>query len=352
MKILTCVVLAFAIGTAACKTSHLSESRFLRKYSAKTAAFTELNITKKVPYSNVYANRHLFKQAMISESKSLLKNHVGQIRSNSSLLHSKGTEVKLKQPHFSKIISSYLSTNYLATTVIESTGTIAFLLFHMLVLCKNCIALPFQIIPCASGLSCSIGLENIVGMLSLWMLVSSKSGCNLRQSIILRNSKNIVDIMSPQKLPWSIKGEKSLKIKAVAVVAGLGFLYWLAGVSTPLVDWVLAELSAIGIPITNSMQIGLKVLLSHLVWVGSGITLLGLTKWYTFHLKIPPFVTSNWLSASTQPGWSIPVTLGYACSAFLFQLADIINQLLLPSSLFSQSNDDLMEQLTNSEVVL
>eukprot|EP00916_Digyalum_oweni_P011042 GHVL01018368.1.p2 GENE.GHVL01018368.1~~GHVL01018368.1.p2 ORF type:complete len:132 (+),score=9.92 GHVL01018368.1:32-427(+) len=92
MKILTCVVLAFAIGTAACKTSHLSESRFLRKYSAKTAAFTELNITKKVPYSNVYANRHLFKQAMISESKSLLKNHVGQIRSNSSLLHSKGTE--------------------------------------------------------------------------------------------------------------------------------------------------------------------------------------------------------------------------------------------------------------------
>ncbi|EKX32290.1 hypothetical protein GUITHDRAFT_121552 [Guillardia theta CCMP2712] len=176
--------------------------------------------------------------------------------------------------------------------------------FHLLYLSKNSWNFPEQLIPNSKGAFQSIGLDSIAGL----VVVAGVLVCRKLAGVSV-----IPPLLQSSNPPWRIPRE------AKKILGGTTAYLLLAYIA-----------SGYG-----------AVLLGHLMWVYMGIRILG-TKHKPF---FPP--QGTWLRWRTNSNWVWWVVGSYFVSALLFNIADLINQFILPSTIFDE--ESVVSKLVNPE---
>jgi len=258
-------------------------------------------------------------------------------------------------------------------------------IFHLRILTQHQLTFPFELIPNDEGLFSSIGLDSLVGMFSfgglIWLRKASVK--------LMSGDKSAVAAVPPiwtdpteSEAPWRLRSRKKQKKKskqgkegeagknehhprASSIVAFvlLTVGYFSTGRFSLLFEHLLYAAAGFGLPLTVPMHRSLVVLLGHLAWVVVGSAILAGT------LSPKPFFGGGWAAATKADGtidkkskkpfrwytnqwdtywlwWTIG---GYFASAWLFNIADYVNQLVLPPYLFAQQSEGVVAQLINPE---
>ncbi|KAL9181164.1 hypothetical protein ACHAXT_009969 [Thalassiosira profunda] len=261
--------------------------------------------------------------------------------------------------------------------------------FHLRVLTQHGIAFPFQLIPNDEGWFQSIGLDSLAGMLAFAGLVW------LRKASVAHSSSSGDDATvavppiwldpTEYEAPWRLRSKqkkkkqkqttngdtekKELHPRSTSIVAFvlLTVGYFSTGRFSLLFENLLYAAAGFGLPLTVPMHRSLVVLLGHLAWVVVGSAVLAGV------LSPKPFFGGGWTEASKydESGskrsqekvlrphrwytnkwdtywlwWTIG---GYFVSAWLFNCADWVNQIILPPYLFAQQSEGVLSQLINPE---
>ena len=273
--------------------------------------------------------------------------------------------------------------------------------FHLTVLTQHQLVFPIQIIPNDRGIFQSIGLDSLAGMASLagmlWLRKTTKEKDVPAVPPVFRSPKG-------EERPWALPPSRLLKsgqgegisnqssgltprATSLMVFLMLTYTYFHTGQFSMWCERFLYELAGVGVPLTVAMQRSLVVLLGHLGWVVAGSAIL------RFALRPQPFFgggsarprigerirnllrrTSNTKAGSTaaenevikgmkkkQPAdfkwytcqwdtywlwWSIG---GYFVSSWVFNIADLVNQCVLPAAIFEAQPEGVVSQLINPE---
>ena len=284
-------------------------------------------------------------------------------------------------------------------------------IFHLRVLTQHGIAFPFQLFPNDEGWFQSIGLDSIAGMMAfaglIWLRRASVAHVESSLPANANNGHDKAAVVAvppiwkdptEHEAPWRLKSRSNKKRSAkkkqnpkdgtdedkqphprsTSIVAFvlLTVAYFSTGRFSLLFENGLYAAAGYGLPLTVAMHRSLVVLLGHLTWVlvGSGI-LAGV-------LSPKPFFGGGWTKANTSSTktafakttkgdfkkskekmlrpyrwytsrwdtywlwWTIG---GYFVSAWLFNIADFLNQILLPPYLFAQASEGVVSQLINPE---
>lgn len=149
-------------------------------------------------------------------------------------------------------------------------------------------------------------------------------------------------------LPWKklySKGKKGIPYNAsIRAFTYLLIAYAGTGKFTLWFESLLYVLAGMGVPMTIAMHRSLTVLLGHLSWVGIGSLIL------KYELK--PFFNrkkTKWYKLKWDTNWLWWTIGGYFVSAWLFNIADFINQVVLPASVFEKAGEGVVSQLINPE---
>ena len=125
-------------------------------------------------------------------------------------------------------------------------------------------------------------------------------------------------------------------------------------------------------PMTIAMHRSLSVLLGHLSWVAIGFAILSLiprpqpfsTKWYKRRFASSPAASIEALTTTTEsnetngsplpskqrhPQWLWWTIGGYFVSSWFFNIADFINQCILPVEVLEQASQSVVSQLVQPE---
>lgn len=205
--------------------------------------------------------------------------------------------------------------------------------------------------------SSSTGKNSIMAVPPIWSdPTGSEAPWKLRSKAKKRAKKS--DIVEKEQHP------RSTSIVAFILLT-VG--YFSTGRFSLIFENTLYAAAGSGLPLTVPMHRSLVVLLGHLAWVivGSGI-LAGV-------LSPKPFFGGGWVRASKKDDsinvkpktrvlrphrwytnkwdtywiwWTIG---GYFVSAWLFNIADFVNQIVLPPYLFAQQGEGVVSQLINPE---
>ncbi|KAL3800361.1 hypothetical protein HJC23_003657 [Cyclotella cryptica] len=279
---------------------------------------------------------------------------------------------------------------------------LALYIFHLRILTQHGIAFPFQLIPNEHGWFTSIGLDSLAGMFSFAGLVW------LRKASVrhVQNEEKKTDSDSADKdmataapmvavpplwskpteneSPWrlhgknkqqdndevDLKGRPHPRSTSVIAFVLLTIAYFSTGRFSLLFENGLYAAAGYGLPLTVAMHRSLVVLLGHLTWVVVGSAILAGV------LSPKPFFGGGWTTEKTTSSkgkrgsgvkdrkilrpyrwytnkwdtywlwWTIG---GYFVSAWLFNVADFLNQILLPPELFAQQAEGVVSQLINPE---
>lgn len=260
--------------------------------------------------------------------------------------------------------------------------------FHLRILTQHHIAFPFQLIPNEQGWFTSIGLDSLAGMISfgglIWLRKASvKYAQNGKEKNYVPAVPSIWSRPTEDESPWRLLPKKQNNndvselddsrphARSTSIIAFilLTFAYFSTGRFSLFFENGLYAAAGYGLPLTVAMHRSLVVLLGHLSWVvvGSGI-LAGV-------LSPKPFFGGGWMQARPTETdtkrsdvktnkqlrpyrwytnkwdtywlwWTIG---GYFVSAWLFNIADFANQVLLPPELFSEQTEGVVSQLINPE---
>eukprot|EP01082_Thalassiosira_pseudonana_P001729 g910.t1 g910 contig10:987040-988629(+) len=252
-------------------------------------------------------------------------------------------------------------------------------IFHLRILTQHGITFPFQLIPNDEGWFQSIGLDSIAGMLAFAGLVW------LRKASVAHADSSGAKVAIPpiwsdpteKEAPWKLLPKKKKtgadattsqqphpRTTSVVAFMLLTVAYFSTGRFSLLFENGLYAAAGYGFPLTVAMHRSLVVLLGHLTWVlvGSGI-LAGVLSpkpffgggWATKKVN-----TSNskkektlrpyrWYTNKWDTYWLWWTIGGYFVSAWLFNIADFMNQILLPPQLFAQQAEGVVSQLINPE---
>lgn len=261
-------------------------------------------------------------------------------------------------------------------------------IFHLRILTQHQLTFPFELIPNDEGLFQSIGLDSLAGMFAsgglLWLRKAS-----VKQ---MSNDKSAVAAVPPiwsdpteSEAPWRLRSKKKQKkskekkeghvdkkeqhprSSSIVAFALLTVGYFSTGRFSLIFENLLYAASGFGLPLTVPMHRSLVVLLGHLAWVVVGSAILAGT------LSPSPFFGGGWAKATNTDGtidkkskkkvlqpfrwytnkwdtywlwWTIG---GYFASAWVFNIADYVNQLILPPFLFAQQSEGVVSQLINPE---
>mmetsp|Transcript_19343 Transcript_19343/g.31761 ORF Transcript_19343/g.31761 Transcript_19343/m.31761 type:complete len:489 (+) Transcript_19343:99-1565(+) len=258
-------------------------------------------------------------------------------------------------------------------------------IFHLRILTQHGITFPFQLIPNDEGWFQSIGLDSLAGMFSLFGMIW------LRKSAIKHAAQgNDIKVVVPsvwsdptdEEAPWKLRrpkrnknnnkskrdsGNKDTSLdevhhpRSTSIVAFILLTagYFSTGRFSLLFENALYAAAGYGLPLTVPMHRSLVVLLGHLAWVlvGSGIL--------ATMLSPKPFFGGGWKKIAKKKGkvlqpfrwytnqwdtywlwWTIG---GYFVSAWLFNIADWLNQIILPPYLFAEQSEGVVSQLINPE---
>jgi len=258
-------------------------------------------------------------------------------------------------------------------------------IFHLRILTQHQLAFPFQLIPNDEGWFQSIGLDSLAGMLSfsgfLWLRKASVAHAlsSGHGSVVA-----VPPIWSDSTVsgPWRLLSKKKKRTKnsdqeihanqkeqhprSTSVMAFLLLLvgYFSTGRLSLIFENLLYAAAGYGFPLTVPMHRSLVVLLGHLAWVVVGSAILAGV------LSPKPFFGGGWAKQDGTDGkkskskalqlyrwytnqwdtywlwWTIG---GYFVSAWLFNIADFANQIILPPYLFAQQSEGVVAQLINPE---
>lgn len=233
---------------------------------------------------------------------------------------------------------------------------------HLTVLTQHNVIFPFQLFPNDHGRYQSIGWDSIAGIVSIIVYkILQKRNNNLNLPPLLsspsyRNKKkgiapwNFAVSKNKKKKPMNKNNtvQKVLSSPRLTSSVALFLLvvsYFLTGYIASFMELSLYALAAV-CPMTIAMHRSLVVLLGHLAWVVIGSLLLriilrpqpffgGKGKWYT-----------NQIRNKTWVWWTMG---GYFISSWLFNIADFLNQIVLPKEVFDTAAEGVVSQLINPE---
>lgn len=288
-----------------------------------------------------------------------------------------------------------------------------FYIVHLTILTQNSIVFPIQLIPNDDGRFQSLGLDSLAGMISFasihllrkrqirkYRFTPEKITIppllkSVHQKYNIQSSQSGKSSLTDSKAPWYIPSLRenipSAKITSMASLFLLVTGYFMTGKLSQLVELNLYALAGLGLPLTVPMHRSLVVLGGHLAWVLIGSIILGVL------LRPQPFfgggnkfvdvevgdegrnirkkaVSDN---ASKQEISKIPINNvntkkmrqrykwysnkwwndnflfwaigGYSISCWFFNIADFINQIVLPAHVFESAGEGVVSQLINPE---
>lgn len=138
--------------------------------------------------------------------------------------------------------------------------------------------------------------------------------------------------------PWYVPREAKRKIGQTTLLLFVAYLA--SGYGAVFSEQILYLLAGSGVPLTVATTRAWKVLLGHLMWVYMGIGILR---------RLKPFFPKKgtWLKWKWKSNWLWWAIGGYYVSALFFNIADVFNQSVLPSSLFDE--ETVVSKLINPE---
>lgn len=151
--------------------------------------------------------------------------------------------------------------------------------------------------------------------------------------------KEVIDgLLRVENPPWKVPRDAKRRIGQTTVLLVLAYLA--SGYGAVFSEQILYLLAGSGVPLTVATTRAWKVLLGHLMWVYMGIRILR---------RLNPFFPKKgtWLRWKWRSNWVWWAIGGYYVSALFFNMADVLNQLLLPASLFEE--ETVVSKLINPE---
>lgn len=147
--------------------------------------------------------------------------------------------------------------------------------------------------------------------------------------------KNLLQVEDP---PWKVPREAKKRIGQTSLLLFVAYLA--SGYGALFSEQILYLLAGSGVPLTVATTRAWKVLLGHLMWVYMGISILR---------RLKPFFPKKgtWLQWKWRSNWVWWAIGGYYVSALFFNMADVVNQMILPSSLFDE--ETVVSKLINPE---
>ena len=226
--------------------------------------------------------------------------------------------------------------------------------------------------------------------------VDSGSGENGEKEIIVKKrvkKRSKSAIPSPWRFP--LKKQENIpspRLTSMVALAVLISAYFMTGRLASMIELYLYAMAGLGVPMTIAMHRSLVVLGGHLAWVAIGSGILGIV------LRPQPFfgggnelfvVESNdkksvkkqsstditvtddneeddddddeigeiemkkqkykWFSNKWNSNWLWWTISGYFISSWFFNIADFLNQIILPSHVFELAGEGVVSQLINPE---
>eukprot|EP00980_Cylindrotheca_fusiformis_P031113 scaffold25830_cov162-Cylindrotheca_fusiformis.AAC.14 len=233
-------------------------------------------------------------------------------------------------------------------------------LLHITVLCQNSIPLPVQLVPNERGHFQTIGLDTLMGIASLGVYqyirrLQAKTEENLDDTSDVKYSSaanesstepipSLLSTPTLEESPWkNVYKSKFSRLSSFLAICALFQAYlWTGRFSVWWEDtfYYLANFY----PMTVAAHRSLCVLFGHLSWIAIGFAILRSiprpqslfrSKWYS-----QKFNDSQWL------WWTIG---GYFISSWFFNMADFVNQWVLPLPILEQAQDSIVTQLISPE---
>ncbi|KAA8498547.1 hypothetical protein FVE85_6132 [Porphyridium purpureum] len=202
---------------------------------------------------------------------------------------------------------------------------------HLLVFSKVSFPLPKRLI--LHEKMTQLGMDSITGFIVLFITALWRKTMKLGSMCpnLLAADQN-----NP---PWKIPREQKRKIVSTTVILTVAYIF--SGYGALVWEQLLLALSAIGLPLTVPTLRAWKVLLGHLMWVYMGCKILD--------QQLKPFFPpeGQWLRLEFKENWGWWAIGGYYVSALLFNIADLVNQLVLPPSIFN--GETVVSKLINPE---
>lgn len=194
------------------------------------------------------------------------------------------------------------------------------------------------IIPNKKNLFQSIGYDSVVGALVAMTFVVWRKFF-MRHSRAQGEDRQVLpSLFKVKNPPWKVPREAKRRIAQTTLLLLVAYLA--SGYGAVFSEQVLYLLAGSGVPLTTATTRAWKVLLGHLMWVYMGIRILR---------RLNPFFPTKgtWLRWKWRSNWVWWAVGGYYVSALFFNMADVLNQLVLPSSLFEE--ETVVSKLINPE---
>jgi len=162
----------------------------------------------------------------------------------------------------------------------------------------------------------------------------------------------LTSVPARASLPWKIPKRMRGDIPGVSVLLIAG--YFLTGRVAPAIDDLLFLAAGLGVPMSVAMHRSLQVLLAHLAWVFYGVLVLGKNFPHFFRGgaargKKVKKKAAVWYRSAARSNWVWWAVGGYFASCYLFNVADAVNQLVLPAAIFEAAEEGVVSQLVNPE---
>jgi uncharacterized protein len=202
---------------------------------------------------------------------------------------------------------------------------------HLFVFSTKGYKLPAPLVPNSKKLFQSVGWDSVVGAVVSLLFVAWRK-------LVMKSSPVLPKMLRSDNPPWKVPREAKRKIGQTT--AFLVVAYLASGYGAVFIEGILFLLASYGVPLTIATTRAWKVLLGHLMWVYMGIRILR---------RLKPFFPKEgtWLRWKLKSNWVWWAIGGYYVSALLFNFADVINQLVLPASLFEE--ETVVSKLINPE---
>lgn len=190
------------------------------------------------------------------------------------------------------------------------------------------------LIPNGKNLFQSLGYDSVAGA------IVALSFFGWRRWVMKKKDKapfvrNLLRVDDP---PWKVPRDAKKRIGQTTLLLVVAYLA--SGYGAVISEHILYVLAGSGVPLTVATTRAWKVLLGHLMWVYMGVGILR---------RLKPFFPKKgtWLKWKWRSNWLWWAIGGYYVSALFFNMADVLNQLVLPSSLFEE--ETVVSKLINPE---
>lgn len=200
----------------------------------------------------------------------------------------------------------------------------------------------------------------------------------IRKKVKRRSSSSIP---APWKFPFTTQDNiPSPRITSMVSLALLVSAYFFTGRLASMVELYLYALAGMGVPMSIAMHRSLVVLGGHLAWVAIGSGILGIVlrpqPFFGGGNKLVALESSDnsdmdsdnddcddnkatevnlkkqkykWFSNKWDSNWLWWTISGYFISSWFFNIADFLNQLILPAHVFELAGEGVVSQLINPE---